>query len=376
MNIHAHYFDTPYGDVGKIVEALDYLGIKRVRDTFVPWGRDRYLALAKAGVRFNVFLGREKPIPDFLALVKDVQAQVPGSVVSLEGGNESNFWPLTFNGRTDLNASVEAQAALYQAVKADPALKALPVANLTLGAWGADGHRLLGDMRDRCDFANVHIYFGGGGPPVSAFGYALGLGQIPAAGKPSVITETGYPTSHADGQLGVDETTQAKQSLSLVMRAALNGIRQTYFYELVDQKPDPERLDRERNFGLFRMDWSAKPAASALRALTGLLGGPGAASGGSLAYQVENLPAGGQHVLFRTPDEGYAVAIWAEPDIWDEVGRKPLPAPASDVVVRLTWPTAFETFDPLIGASPLTAGYGQAITVRVSDHPVIVKLKP
>lgn len=372
VNTHLNYYDTPYGNVGAVWAALDYTGLRRIRDGYIDGAKDRYATIAQRGVGLNFYLPGKVDLKAHVAQLEAFQKNHPGAIVSLEGSNEVNFWPTPFNGKTDLASQAAIQKEWFDAAKASPVLGKLPVSNLTLGGVGDAAHKQLGDMRGFCDLANVHMYFGAGGQPIKSWDYAWGLGQIPAAGKPGVITETGYPTAPLNRAIGVDEVTQAKQTLNLFCRAAMAGVAQTYLYELVDQKRDPTKTDREANHGLFRNDWTPKPAATAIRNLTTILGGP-AASGGSLAYSVAGLPANGQQQLFQT-SSGYAVAIWAEPDIWDEVSNKPIPAPVFDVKVTLPKAMAFETFDPLVSSVAMVAGTSAAVSVRVSDHPVIVRV--
>ena len=50
------------------------------------------------------------------------------------------------------------------------------------------------------------------------------------------------------------------------------GIRRTFAYELIDEKPDPHGRDAEQHFGLLRNDFSRKPAFNALRNLLTIVG--------------------------------------------------------------------------------------------------------
>jgi len=383
INTHVSYFDTPYGDVAKVGDALLYLRLPRIRDYLAPSAKERYAALVQHGIKLNLFLPGKTDLDAYVDGLAKFQTSYPGAIVSLEGSNEVNYWPTPWpqagGGKTDLPSQAALQRAYHDKLKSNPVLKDVPLANLTLGGVGADAHRQLGDMKSSADFANVHVYFGPGDPPRATWGYALGLGQVPMPGVPSVITETGYTTAYLHNE-GVDETTQAKLSLNLLSRAAATGIRQTYLYELVDQKPDPSGRNKEAHFGLFRMDWAPKPAATAIRNFVGALSPEAAAPGrgpASLAYSVTGLPAQGSEVLFRLGDGRFAVVVWAEPDIWDQAAHKPIAAPASNATIRFASPVAgYEVFDPLRSDSPLAkGGPASEVRVEVSDHPVIVRVK-
>lgn len=64
----------------------------------------------------------------------------------------------------------------------------------------------------------------------------------------------------------------------LFLEYAKASVERTFTYELVDLRPDPERDEREKNFGLFENDWSYKPSATALKNLIGFLDSPSTSS--------------------------------------------------------------------------------------------------
>jgi hypothetical protein len=392
VNVHVGYTDTIYGNLPKMIEALKYAGLTKVRDGHVPWQNDRYAAMAKAGVRFDFFLpGGVKEIPDPATFVRNVSAFAkanPGAVVSIEGSNEVNNWP--FGADRSLAGQGAVQKALWAAVKADPVLSGLPVyAPSVTNAGAAQG---LGDLRAACTHANAHIYFGEGAvtPRGNSFWRdTIAYNQAPAQGKPTVITETGYSTN-VNGPQGCDETTQAKHTLKLLMDAAKEGIAATFLYELVDQmKPgsDPGSVDRERRFGLFRNDWTPKPVATGIRNVVGVIGAGQGRAIMTLEPQLDYalsfpLASAGKpptpvyDTLFALGDGSFVIAIWAEPDIWDEAGNKPVTAHTFTCEVKLPRSMTWEVFDPLVSDKAVTFGNTGTARARVCDHPVLVKIRP
>ncbi|WP_184399908.1 calcium-binding protein, partial [Rhizobium sp. BK650] len=203
-------------------------------------------------------------------------------------------------------------------------------------------------------------------------------------GKPLTITETGYHTSlTADtngGWEGVDETTQAKLLLNTLMDGAFLGSKDTFIYQLLDAYADPQGSDQEKHFGLFRLDYSAKPAATAIHNLTEILADDGATQAtfnpGALNYSISGLPATARSYLTEKSDGSYQIIIWNEPDIWNQTSDTAIQASATNVNVSLGG--AFGTvqvYDPLTGDQPVKSFSNiSSLNVDVIDHPIIINI--
>ena len=90
-----------------------------------------------------------------------------------------------------------------------------------------------------------------------------------------VITETDATSAPAGRQRRRRDRPGQAVSHGL-LDSALHGNAATYLYELVDSHPDTTNASPEAHYGLFRQDWSAKPAAVAIHNLTTILTtGPG-----------------------------------------------------------------------------------------------------
>ncbi len=387
MNVHLEYNDGRYADVGEAVGDLDYLGIHRLRDG-VPneagggpyWN---YLSaierVIEAGNRFEFIVGPQQTLAASLEQLNRIVRRHPGAVEAVEGPNEINNWPVTFEGlHHELGAKVF-EAALYAAVRTDAALAGVPVLYFT-GGTQAD----LAVPPTQADLANVHPYPTGGAMPAKSLADALRGGFRMHAGSGKAITETGYfdEPSNPNGS-GVDPATVARLTLDAVFDAAEQGFWAIYLYQLRSAYADTKRSNPDAEFGMFDYDNKPKPVAVALHNLTTALQDglreetdlPGLKAPPALS--VSGLPRDGHALLLTAPNSVYDLVLWAEPSVWDARTHKPVRAPARHVEIAFAQPFARAlVFDPVAGEAPLaTSGLGTALSVTVSDHPVVVQFK-
>nr|WP_245517083.1 calcium-binding protein [Rhizobium leguminosarum] len=256
----------------------------------------------------------------------------PGSVVGIEGPNEVNNWPVSYDGLSGQAAAVAYQKDLSAAVNADPLLKNIPVLGFT-------GYTVA----SASDYTTIHTYAKDGDQPFSWLSRESGVQRAADPGKPLAITETGYHTSlTADtngGWEGVSEATQAKLLLNTLMDGAALGSKKTFIYELLDAYSDPQGTNQERHFGLFHLDYSAKPAATAIHNLTAILEDDGATkasfSAGTLNYSIDGLPSSARSLLTEKSDGSYQIIVWNEPDIWNQTSDTAIQAATTAVKVNL-----------------------------------------
>ncbi|MBX4984242.1 calcium-binding protein [Rhizobium lentis] len=379
IDTHIDYTDGKYSNVTEVVKALDYLGLDTVRDhapnsSSDPNGQTHLGDAAEAGVRF-VFSAQREVDPATVAqrLHAFVEAH-PGSVVGIEGPNEVNNWPVSYHGLSGQAAALAYQKDLSAAVNADPLLKNIPVLGFT-------GYTVA----SASDYTTIHTYAKDGDQPYSWLSRESGAQRAADPGKPLAITETGYHTSlTADtngGWEGVSEATQAKLLLNTLMDGAALGSKHTFLYELLDAYSDPQGTNQEKHFGLYRLDYSAKPAATAIHNLTEILTDDGAQkasfSAGTLNYSIEGLPSSAARSLLTEKSDGsYQIIIWNEPDIWNQSTDTAIQAATTGVKVNLG--TAFgsvKVFDPLTGSTAIKSlSNVSSLTVEVVDHPVIIEV--
>jgi hypothetical protein len=388
VNVHMAYTWTSYADVALVNSDLAYLGMDHVRDKLESpayVSTSVYNQLAADGIKFVFNLPDYGPaIPadmtQFISMLDSLVESYPNSVSAIEGPNEVDLWPILYNGGSSLGNDAELQRALYAAVQADAHLSSIPVYNLTLGFMTTQNLAALGNLSSDANYANIHPYANDAQSPQSFLTAFLPSAQIDAPGLPTVITETGYETNPADGYSGADQTVQAKYTLDLLVDAFLDGVSQTYLYELVDEGG--------QEFGLFNADGTPKLVATAIHNLTTLLADPGATSAftpGSLSYAIPDLPGngaigawvtGGQQLLLEKSNGTFDLVLWNEPTIWNPSTESEVAAPIENTTVAFaTVQKTVLVFDPLVGSAPIaTYENVQSISVALTDHPIVVEI--
>ena len=401
VNTHIAYKDGAYADAGLVARDLRFLGVYQVREGIVDhWGPDTasladYTLLARAGMKFDLVVshqpqaGPARPFLDTNLLMLDaLRGAMPGSIAAVEGPNEINNWPVTsYKGLAGAAAALASQHDLYAAVHAARGLRGVQVYDLT---GGPQQDTLAG----RADVANQHPYSHNALPPARwiASGFAAAY-AIPGL-YPRVITEIGnftlppgWPAGKAWWEagtfLGVDEATQAKSILTTYFDAFAQGIRRTYVYELLDEKPDPGGAETFMHYGLFHADHAPKPAAAAIHALTAILTARGptpvnAAGKDRLDYALAAMPATANTVLLQRVDGVFVLVLWNEVPFWAWDAQTSHPVSTPPVPVTLTLPQGakiVQVFDPLVAATPVaSATDASSIPLGLVDHPILVAI--
>jgi hypothetical protein len=372
IGVNIHPTQAGYG-VADIASDMAYLGLDSVRTQAIGPNTPKsvtaaYAKLADAGLTFDFITGGA--VAPTLAALKAFEKAHPGAVASIEGPNEVNNFPFSYKGLTGTAAAVAYMKALYAAARASPALSAIPILDFT------DNPPTAG----AATASNQQPYPVGGDQPLATVTAEFNASKALMPGKPVYFSEAGYYT--LPGQLqweGVDDLTQAKLTLNLVMDAASLGVAATYLYDLVDDGPDPTNTIQADHFGLFNFSGSAKPAAVAIHDLTTILADPGAAARTftptALNITLSGLPADGQSLVLEKSSGVYDIVVWAEPTIWNTALNQPITVAATPVTVTLTGGTADLTvYDPLRSAAALTSRVGASVTVALTDHPLIIQV--
>ncbi len=378
IDTHIDYTDGKYSNVGEVVKALDYLGLDTVRDhapnsASDPNGQTHLGDAAEAGVQFVFSAQREVDPATVAQRLHDFVQAHPGSVVGIEGPNEVNNWPVSYHGLSGQAAAVAYQKDLSAAVNADPLLKNIPVLGFT-------GYTVA----SASDYTTIHTYAKDGDQPFTWLSRESAVQRAADPGKPLAITETGYHTSlSADtngGWEGVSEATQAKLLLNTLMDGAALGSKNTFIYELLDAYSDPQGTNQEKHFGLFHLDYSAKPAATAIHNLTEILADDGATkssfSAGTLNYSIDGLPSSARSLLTEKSDGSYQIILWNEPDIWNQSSDTAIQVAATPVKVNLGASFgSVKVFDPVTGTTAIKSlSNVSSLTLDVVDHPLIIEV--
>jgi len=372
VNVHMAYNDGKYANSANVITDMKYLGISIVRDTAPAyWYQTKaFDAMANAGIKFDFVASGNRSPADVVAAIETFAKAHPGATIAIEGVNEVNNWPVTFGGVTGLAGATAYMTALAKALAANATLS-------SIDTYGLTGANIVQDV----DYANFHAYPKNGAQPLRTLIAGLKDQTSAMAGKPTVLTEAGYytaPTSSNWG--GVDQATQAKQTLNLLMDATKLGVSHTYLYQLLDAYADPSGVSIDKNLGLFDLSNNPKLAATAIHNLTTILADSGAAAATfttqALNYTVANLPTDGAVLAMQKSDGRTDLVAWSEPDIWDEINHRAITAASKDVTFDFgANHVSVKIFDPLASAAAV-ATYADVTSVHVSvtDHPVIVEV--
>jgi hypothetical protein len=384
VNTHVTYFGTAYGNWPAVVAKLKELGVTHLRDAafgnpswVAGWNRRYYSDVslaAAAGMRFDFVMGAPAfPGGTIPQLVASAGGPLRPAVEWLEAPNEYDL----SGGAGWLRALRGYQRRLSTAVRRAPALRGVPLLAPTLVSPQA--RIAMGRVPGAVDMGNMHPYTGGETPTVAHIDGEISAARQLAGARRVVATETGYHNALAAtvGQPPVPEDVAAVYTLRTLLENFAAGVRRTYLYELLDDKPDPGHSNPERNFGLLRNDFSEKPAFTALRNLLTVLG-----PGGPIRRRERpdlSLSAGRgariQHVLLQRGDGSLALVLWQNGSLWDTRARRRIPAAAVRVRLRLGRRVTARIDRPVLSISgtPRTLARTGS-TIMVPPDPVVIEL--
>lgn len=397
VNTHMAYNDGAYANLENVLRDLNFLGIHHVRDGLpgtdsqpALQGRDGLARMSRENIRLNLIFASGWTAAS-IAWLRVLETQSPGAIASVEGYNEINNFPPTFEGQTGAAAAKAGQRSLYASIKSDPVLQHLPVIDMTgfemirnpLFSYGTT-------LAGYADVMNVHIYPQNGEQPAAWVTPARPLNYRRLETElPKALTEFGY-SSKAEakrGFIGVDDLAQAKGILNGLFDAARSGYEKVYLYELLDEKPDPDMKDLEFHFGLFTFANEPKPAAKAIRNLTGILAGSTDKRSAIPQTDTSSIKVDLDQPDRRTPllwliltkeDGSRLVALWRETPFWDIATGRPLEAPSIPAVVSFgTTCAEIRSYDPLKSREPdSVTALARSASVSVVDHVQLVECVP
>ena len=387
VNVHLSYLPEAYfqhySDV--IKPLILNLGVRNVRDglnsNWTPQVFANMRDLAHTGIRFSFITN---PSQVSAQRLEHILTDVIGAshIASVEGINEpDNGSPPGWQAVTLAN-----QKAVYDAVKSNPATKAIPVYGPSL--TGTDGGTLPG-IAQFMDAGNIHPYMGGRNPETNGWGndgygsiaYALRAVAAPTSGGlPVAITECGLhnavKTTNGFKYTPIDVS--AKYIPRMFFTYFNDGIVRSYVYELMDEGADAANV--EDNFGLVDFENRPKPSYTALRNLIALLKDPGPAMTrtGSLSYTLSGATTNVMHTLLEKRDGSFYLAIWLAVQDWDPDPKVYQTHP--DQIVTLSLGRRFRRIDAAIPNdsatwSPMLQSR-ESVTLPVQDKVTIVRLTP
>ena len=383
INTHIPYTDGEYGSISLVLSDLNYLGINEIRDGISNGASgsaplSHYITLAQAGEKFTFLIGNgvtsNADIESVLGEIIQVEQAVPGSVIAIEGPNEINNQPVTFNGIGGLQGALSLQSALYADVKANAALHGVAVDYFTgYNAGTVAVGPSFSTLSGLADYDTQHPYPNNNEAPAYWVNRSIALSNTTSTSTPAVYTETGYSTNN------VSPYVQEVYTLDLLMDTAQQGIAHTYLYDLLDAYA-PGSPQGNDGYGLFSSTGAAKPVAVGIHNLTTILretvAGGAAQPAGGVGYTVQGLPATGNSMELIKPDGADVIVLWAEPQLWNNTTNQQIAAPATQVTLSLdAYYGTLSVFDPLSGTLAVNTFIdAQTVTLALTDHPILLEV--
>jgi hypothetical protein len=381
--------------------ALSYLGIHDIRDDGNPATVPSWIAMHQSsGVRLSLLTNQD--VASTIGMAEQLNAA--GALLDVEGPNEPNNFPVTYDGATSSYQTTfvpvaELQRDLYAAVKADGKLAGIPVFHAS-EAGGSEpddvGLQFLKIPEDAgvampggteyADFANTHNYVCGhssvlsdnvawnasdptldgdwDGPYVEyGVTWHEGFAGYPdpqLITLPKVTTETGWTTSGAGS---ITDEQQGRVFLDLYAAAFKRGFTYTFIYMLRD---DPV----QGYWGLIDTSYGPKTSGTYLHNLTTILADTATGTPGKLDYSIAAEPATVHDLLLQKSSGTFELIVWderlaaADDDATDAV----------TVNLTTSRPTV-TVYDPTTGTTPTQTLHAvSSVSLTLSDHPNIVEL--
>lgn len=378
------------------IAGLQYTGIRNIRDGAGNIASEVALHQATGAL---VDMISECAFSNDLPAAQQLAAA--GALLSIEGPNEPNNFPITYNGQAGGGTGTwlpvaQCQQALYSGVKASPALGQYPV--FTVSEVGAEvdnvglqfltipsgaGTTMPAGTR-YADYANCHNYvIGNAGTYIDnqawqaadyqpnswpgdglygEFGgftwlkhyaaYTIPQVQV----LPRVTTETGWDSVNNPG----GEPVQGKVLTNTYLAQFKRSWSYTFIYELVDGEGSTG------NQGLYHSDHTPKLAATYLHNLTTILADPSTlANPGLLNYTIPNQPATVHDLLLQKSSGTFELVVWGE-----QVSG------SNSVAVSLgaTYGTV-NVYDITSGTAPVQAlSNVSAVSLSLSDHALVLEI--
>ncbi len=385
LGVNTHIDSAPYDNTARIAGALSYLGIENVRQSspIDAASLAGMTALGQTGAKIDLIINGGGPV-SLTGAMANVYALAP-YLNAVENVNEVAIYPIEYAGLSGVDAAVALQKDLYAAVKSNPTTAQLPVYDFTIGGADPSAYPSIGDISQWTDFANIHSYPPQGLRPIFVIHAAIDGGRTDAPSKPVVVTETGYYTlPNSVGWGGVPESQQASYLIDEVLDEAAAGVSRTYLYDLLDDGADTAGINQEDHFGLFHVDGTPKPSATAIHNLTRILADSGVSAKtftpSAFAYSATGVPynyTGNSFVLDKS-DGSHVIAVWNEEQLWN-TSTLTASAPqhfATTVDLKASYNTVL-VFDPMVGSSPIETLHNvSTVNLDLTDHPFLIQVLP
>jgi hypothetical protein len=358
VNTHFDSFLHGYQNLTNSINAINYLGIKNLRDSpnsSVDVGANGLWQKIHdgTGAMFDSYMNRGTIQSNINTLARTKQLAAQGIINYIEGSNEPDTAPALAAGMT-LEWAKTFQTQVYAAGVA----LGIPVINLSVGAgWTyLDGYKgnydAIGDMSALAHYGNAHTYPGAGQYTDTVMERLNGLAKLGAVSRPVITTEIGWDMNKFSA------TDVARFSLQAILDGIENGNPKTYFYSLYDSGAG--------KYGLMNADGSARAPGQAIHNLTTILADTGTPKNGTLTYGLTGANVNDHDLLMQKSNGIFQLALWNEKDA------------AHTITVNLG--SAAQTvriYQPLTGTAPIaTYSNTSNISVTIPTSPIIVEIVP
>jgi hypothetical protein len=389
VNVHMTYDNTDYGDVTAVQKMLSTLGVRHVRDGGKYYAADPgynayefglYGDVGSLGIGFDLILDFDggtdpNPMPPtVMTALRSLAASNGVTIDSFEGPNEVDRGG-DANWVADTRSFMQSVYSLSAASTGAPKIYVL---GPTLAGPPSDW-ALLGNMTTSEDAGNMHPYANTQYPSYN-FPADLAEEEQVSGSQKIYVTEAGWSNAMnaTDDSPNVTEDVASRYVGRLFLETMLEGWPRTYVYELVDELADPGLTNTQEHYGLFRNDYSAKPAANTIANMIALMSDKDyTVIGNTLSYSLTTPSPAVHHLLFQKHDGSYWLALWQEVSDWSGWNAQGTLITNPDAAVTLTLPVAvasIQTYRPHDSASVVESWSNQqTVTLMVPDHPLLVK---
>lgn len=368
---------------GSVVSKLTYVGINQVR-VQAPTSQSAaqsFAAIGSAGIKFDMITTTwDLPITQAMlnTMFSYIDVNAP-YVQSIEGPNEVQNDPDTYQGLSGAPAFQALQQTLYSMVQNDTNLTNSSTHTPVLSFSNTPGPTPAGytSPLNATDYASVHAYGQPAILPWQVIQPTLQVNTI-APGKPVILTETGLSTV-ATTQ-GVPQEQQAIYDLDALFDSYLLGVTRTYLFNLVDFNSSSTDTNFSAYYGLFESDGAIKLAGRAMHNLTTILSDPSGSIGqptDQLGFTLNGLPANSHSLLLQKSSGVFDIIVWTENDsLYNPQTRNLDPAPITP------WTLSFDNgsqnvtvYDPLWSAHPTQVASGQTVMpMTLAGRPIVIEV--
>ena len=382
IGVNTHIDFKPYSNITVVENAINYLGVKNLRDSpdspadLGTSGLWQQVANA-TGAKFDAYLPEGSVAHMQTALTNIGTLAKQGILNFVEGGDEEDDSYAASQGNSLAN-TVGIQKQLYSIGHGD----GLSVINMSFGTgWSKSStgdYGTVGNLAAYANYANAHTYPGTANTPLTAIEALNSDAELAASGKPVITTEFGYYTDGSTtDHSSVSDTAQAKYLLDGLLDAYQQGDAKTYLYELLDEGGATGNM--EENFGLFTSTGAPKLAATAIHNLTSLLADNGGSfTAGQLGYSLAGTLSTDHSLLMEKSDGSFWLALWNEARVQSATSDTAITVANHTVTLSLASTAGkVEVFDPLTGTGAVeTVSNTNTVSISLPDHPILVEIIP